>query len=165
MSQLDHYNTNFTPKTFPITILCDNITNAPNIGSLFRLCDAMGVEKLILSGNVALGRKMAKTARATEKVVSHEIVESLYEILEEYKKTHFVYGLEITSNSIPLHQIKFDTNKPIALVIGSENFGIADELLDQCDTIIHINMYGQNSSMNVVQATAMTLYEITKQQL
>ena len=69
MSQLNHYNTNFHSKKFPITLLCDNVINAPNIGSLFRLCDAMGVEKLILSGNIELGRKMAKTARATENQV------------------------------------------------------------------------------------------------
>lgn len=165
MAQLNHYNTPFTSKQFPITLLCDNVTNAPNLGSLFRLCDAMGIEKLILSGNVMLGKKMAKTARATEKAVDFEIVSSLKEVVNEFKNTHTIYSLEIASNSKPLHSTSFNKTKPIALVIGAENFGVSEEVLNLCDEIIHINMYGQNSSMNVVQATAMTLYEITKQLL
>ncbi|MEJ6791494.1 MAG: adenylyl-sulfate kinase, partial [Lacinutrix sp.] len=48
-------------------------------------------------------------------------------------------------------------------IIGDENFGISESILKQCDTTIHINMFGQNSSMNVVQATNIALYEITKQ--
>lgn len=163
MSQLNHYNTNFQSKKFPITLLCDNVTNAPNIGSLFRLCDAMGVEKLILSGTIKLGRKMAKTARATEKVVHFELVDSLNTLVENFSVTHTLYALEITKHSKPLNQITFNTNKPIVLIIGDENFGVSEELLNLCDEVIHINMYGQNSSMNVVQATAMTLYEITRQ--
>ncbi|HCY81920.1 MAG TPA: RNA methyltransferase, partial [Xanthomarina gelatinilytica] len=44
-----------------------------------------------------------------------------------------------------------------------ENFGISETVLTLSDAIIHINMFGQNSSMNVVQATSIALYEITKQ--
>ncbi|MEJ2113170.1 MAG: TrmH family RNA methyltransferase, partial [Flavobacteriaceae bacterium] len=50
MKQLTHFNTNFHQQTFPIILVCDNINNAPNIGSLFRISDAFGVEKLILCG-------------------------------------------------------------------------------------------------------------------
>jgi tRNA G18 (ribose-2'-O)-methylase SpoU len=46
--QLTHDTTKFNKKTFPITIICDNVNNAPNIGALFRVCDAFGVEKIIL---------------------------------------------------------------------------------------------------------------------
>ena len=65
--QLTHYNTNFTKRQFPITLISDNVSNAANLGSLFRMADAFGVQKLILCGDhISLGRKMAKTSRATE---------------------------------------------------------------------------------------------------
>ena len=51
------------------------------------------------------------------------------------------------------------------MIVGDENFGISEAVLKVSDTIIHINMFGQNSSMNVVQATTIALYEITKQLL
>jgi tRNA G18 (ribose-2'-O)-methylase SpoU len=49
--QLTHYNSTFNKQTFPIILVCDNITNAPNIGSLFRTADAFGIEKIIFCGS------------------------------------------------------------------------------------------------------------------
>lgn len=164
--QLTHYNTNFKKQIFPITLICNNVTNAPNIGSLFRICDAFGVEKLILCGNVSLGRKITKTSRATEKVVDFEICDSALNSIETLKNTGYqIISLEITASSKPVHSFRFTKEKPIALIIGDENFGVSDAILKNSDAIIHIDMFGQNSSMNVVQATNIALYEMTKQLL
>ena len=147
--------------------MCDNVTNAPNLGSLFRISDAFGIEKLILCGdNITLGRKIAKTSRATEKVVNFEICESASKVVEDLKfKKYQIISLEITESSEPIHCFKFSTERPIALIIGDENFGVSEAVLKNSDAIIHIDMYGHNSSMNVVQATNIALYEITKQLL
>ena len=164
--QLTHHNTNFIKRTFPITLVCDNVTNAPNIGSLFRICDAFGIEKLILCGDVSLGRKMTKTSRATEKTVNFEIKESASTVVQDLKHEGYqIISLEITSKSKPVHTHIFSKEKPIALIIGDENFGVSETILKNSDDIIHIEMFGQNSSMNVVQATNIALYEITKQMM
>ena len=165
--QLNHYNTNFTNQIFPITLISDNVTNAPNIGSLFRIADAFGIEKLILCGDdISLGRKMAKTSRATEKIVNYEVHRDALEVIQDLKsKNYQIISLEITNSSQAVHNVQFSTNKPIALIIGDENFGVSEHILNISDVIIHIEMFGQNSSMNVVQATNIALYEITKQLL
>lgn len=165
--QHDHYSTPFTEKKFPITIVCDNVNNAPNIGSLFRTAEAFGVEKIIFCGNdIPLGRRMTKTSRATEKVVHYEVCENIKDVISDLKKNDYhIISLEITNNSKSLDIFQFPKNKSIALVIGNENFGISDEILNASHETIHINMFGKNSSMNVVQATSITLYEITKQLL
>jgi tRNA G18 (ribose-2'-O)-methylase SpoU len=165
--QLNHYNTNFKNQIFPITLICDNVTNAPNIGSLFRIADAFGIEKLILCGDdISLGRKMAKTSRATEKIVNYEVDRDALEVIQDLKsKNYQIISLEITNSSQAVHNVQFSTNKPIALIIGDENFGVSEHILNISDVIIHIEMFGQNSSMNVVQATNIALYEITKQLL
>ncbi len=163
--QLNHYNTNFHKQTFAITVICENVTNAPNIGSLFRTCDAFGVEKLIFCGtDIPLGRKMTKTSRATEKVVNYEVKKSTLIEVETLKANGYkIITLEITNNSEALHNFIVKNNQPIALIIGDENFGVSEAILKLSDASIHINMFGQNSSMNVVQATSISLYEITKQ--
>ena len=165
MQQLTHYNTNFKRHTFPIKVICENVNNAPNIGSLFRICDAFGVDELIFCGEQLPipSRKMQKTSRATEKYVPFRIVDNIQDVLEEIKTTHTVISLEITSNSQPVDKFKFSKEKPMVLIIGDENFGVSEHVLNASDAIIHINMYGANSSMNVVQATNIALYEITKQ--
>jgi tRNA G18 (ribose-2'-O)-methylase SpoU len=163
--QLTHYTSSFNKKTFPITVLCENVSNAPNIGSLFRICDAFGVEKLVFSGEELPipSRKMQKTSRATEKYVPYEIINDIHQYIKSVKKTHHIIAIEITEKSKALHQQKFNTNKPIVIIIGDENFGVSEAILNQTSEIVHINMFGENSSMNVVQATNIALYEITKQ--
>jgi len=150
-----------------VIMLCNNVTNAPNIGSLFRIADAFGIEKLIFCGsNIPLGRKMTKTSRATENVVPFEIKENALDTIKELKNNGYqLISLEITDSSKPLHSYQFNTEKPIALVIGDENFGVSEDILKLSDAIIHIDMFGQNSSMNVVQAANICLYEMTKQLL
>ena len=167
MKQLTHYNTHFSKQTFPITLVCDNITNAPNIGSLFRTADAFGIEKIIFCGSkIPLGRKMTKTSRATEKVVQFEEKESITETINLLKAENYkIVSLEITSNSQPVNKFKFSKERKMALIIGDENFGVSETVLKDSDAIIHIDMFGLNSSMNVVQATSIALYEITKQTL
>ncbi len=165
--QLTHYNTTFTKRTFPVTLVCDNVTNAPNIGSLFRIADAFGIEKLILCGqHIPLGRKMTKTSRATEKTVLYEVSDSASVVVKSLKEKGFqIITLEITDSSTSIHTFKFSAEKPVVLVIGDENFGVSDHILKLSDATIHIDMFGHNSSMNVVQATNIALYEITKQLL
>lgn len=163
--QLTHYDSNFKQQKFPIIIVCDNITNAPNIGSLFRIADAFGVEKIIFCGsNIPMGRKMTKTSRATENYVSYELKDSaLSEVKLLIKKGYQIIALEITDDSNPIHKHNFSFSKPIVLLVGDENFGVSNSILELSNTIIHIEMFGKNSSMNVVQAANIALYEITKQ--
>ncbi len=165
--QLTHYNTTFTKRTFPVTLVCDNVTNAPNIGSLFRIADAFGIEKLVLCGaHIPLGRKMTKTSRATEKTVLYEVSDSASVVVKSLKEKGFqIITLEITDSSTSIHTFKFSAEKPVVLVIGDENFGVSNHILKLSDAAVHIDMFGHNSSMNVVQATNIALYEITKQLL
>ena len=89
---------------------------------------------------------------------------NIHQVLSDLKAAqHFIIALEITKCGIALDQLKFDKKKPIALIIGNENFGISDAVLQQCNVTTHITMYGNNSSMNVVQAAGIALYEITNQ--
>ena len=163
--QRNHYNTTFAKKRFPIVIICDNISNAANIGSLLRTADAFGVEKIIFCGDdITLSRKSTRASRSAEKVVAYELNCDIQNTINDYKESNYqLIALEITTDSMPLSNYKIKSNSPIALIIGDENFGVSKNVLGQCHNKLHIDMYGQNSSMNVVQATSITLYEITKQ--
>ncbi|WP_296384440.1 TrmH family RNA methyltransferase [Winogradskyella sp.] len=165
MKQLTHYTSNFKKQKHPIVLVCDNITNAPNIGSLFRIADAFGLEKIIFCGeNVSLGKRIKKTSRSTENYVNHQIETNIDDVIMRLKKdNYYLIALEITETSTELGKFQLDTNLPVALILGHESFGVAESVLEQMDAIVHINMFGNNSSMNVVQATSITLYELTKQ--
>ena len=163
--QLTHATSKFKHQKFPIVLVCENMTNAANVGSLFRTADTFGIEKIIFCGStIPAGRKMTKTSRSTEKYVDFECCENAEKALEKLRLSAYeIVALKIASNSVPLYETKFHCQKPFAVVVGDENLGVSERCLKLCDHIVHIDMFGRNSSMNVVQATNIMLYEITKQ--
>nr|WP_294923786.1 TrmH family RNA methyltransferase [uncultured Flavobacterium sp.] len=162
--QLTHEENQFERKTFPITLVCDHIYFQQNIGSLFRISEAFGVENILFLGkDIPLTpRKINKTSRSTHLHVPHTVIEETSELIDYLIKNNFeIIALEITSNSKPLKEVIIPDNKKIALIIGSEIDGISEDLLKVSTQIVHINMFGKNSSMNVVQAVSICLYELT----
>ena len=162
--QLTHEENQFERKTFPITLVCDHIYFQQNIGSLFRIGEALGVESIIFLGkDIPLTpRKINKTSRSTHLHVPHTIIEETSDLITFLKENNFeIISLEITSTSKPLKEVQIPENQKIALIIGNEINGISDELLKISHQIVHINMFGKNSSMNVVQAASIALYEFT----
>ena len=165
-TQLHHNNSQFIKKVFSITLICDQVNSPANIGSIFRLADSFGVEKIIFCGQniTVISKRMIRTARSTYQFVSYEENENCLDVVHSLKKNNYkVIALEITDSSISLPELKIEQNDKIALVIGEENFGISARVLDEVDSVTHINMYGKNSSMNVASATGIALYEITNQ--
>jgi tRNA G18 (ribose-2'-O)-methylase SpoU len=161
--QLNHYNSKFNKNIFPIVLITDSVMRPFNVGSLIRTADAFGVKKIIFgSGPVKMNKQTWNASRATEKVVDFKQVENTLCEIKNYKQAGYrIIALEITDESIPIKNLKNNTNQHTVLIVGSERYGITKELLDISDEVYHIEMYGQNSSMNVVQATSIALYEIT----
>lgn len=166
--QLKHHQIPFQSKQFPLCILADNLELARNIGSLFRIADAFGVEKVYLSGssNTDSDLKIRKAARSTNKTVEYEYAPSTTDLITNLKMSgHIIISLEVTTQSLDIRLFtKLDVfnigRSKICLIMGSENEGVSQTLLDLSDHTIHIPMYGQNSSMNVATASAIALYEL-----
>ena len=164
-TQLTHTETCFSTKSFPVILLLDNLTGEANIGSIFRLADAFGIEKIIFCGtqpNLASNR-LKRTARNTHNYVDFEFYEEPLEIIKNLLTNGFkTIALEITSNSIAIENIDLNEHQKTLLIAGNERNGISKDVLELCETAHHINMFGENSSMNVAQSVGIALYEITK---
>ena len=148
-----------------ISLLAHDITVPMNVGSLFRISDALGIEKIYLSGNTPTppNNKIRKTSRSTEKYVPFESIENPVEVIQQLKQENcLIIALEITSDSIPLQELKLEQDQKVCLVLGSENTGVSKELLELADITTHIPMLGHNSSMNVATACGIAVYELTK---
>ncbi len=161
--QHTHNTSTFISKTFPIILVCDGVKSPSNIGSLFRICDALGVSEIIFCNselNIKSPR-LHKTARSTQNRVKYSDSSDIIETIEKLKKNDFtIVGLEITDSSISLETLSVEKDKKIALIIGNEQQGISKKVLEQIKITVHIDMFGENSSMNVVQATSIALYSI-----
>ncbi len=163
--QLDHKSHVAGQKKFPICLLADNLDGPMNLGSLFRLCDALGIEKLHLTGQVPLppNSKISKTSRSTEKYVPYEHHEDGIQAVRSLKAQGYtIVSLEITSNSRDVRHVDFSRFARMCLIVGAERGGVRPELLDLSDLCVHIPMLGVNSSMNVATAAAIAVFEMTR---
>lgn len=166
MIQLSHNSIPFEEKKFPIVLVLNSITSPANVGSLFRLADAFNIEKIIFCGSTFAdlsSNRLKRTARSTINTVATEQYDDiLYACTELASHDYTILALEITSNSESIDALVYDQFKKVALVIGNENTGIEEEVLRRTYKTLHISMFGNNSSMNVAQATGIALFEITK---
>ena len=163
--QLDHSAHKTSSKRYPLCFLAHDIDVPMNIGSFFRIADALGVEKIYLAGESVTppNPKIKKTSRSTEKHVDYTYESDPLVIVQNLKqKGYKIISLEITSASIDINDLPVHKNEKICLVLGSENKGVTQDLLDASDISIHIPMLGVNSSMNVANACAIAAYEIIR---
>jgi tRNA G18 (ribose-2'-O)-methylase SpoU len=167
-TQLNHQDHARSVEKFPLSIIANDINSPLNVGSLFRLCDALGIEKLYLCGDTVKppNSKIKKTSRSTEEYVDHESHGDAFALASSLKKAGLqIIVLEITNTSIDIGSDEFRSviaeNRPACLVLGSENTGVDESLLKLADITVHIPMQGNNSSMNVVTAAAIACYQIT----
>ncbi len=160
-SQLSHHEVHLEKSFYPISIVAADISIASNIGSIFRICDALGVEKLYLTGDSVQppSTKLLKAARSTEKSVPFEYNPSARNVVDQLRSDDYdILSLEISAKSIDLRDYKNLNQRKICLVLGSEANGIDDEILNISDHTIHIPMHGQNSSMNVASAASIATF-------
>lgn len=164
--QLEHQDFKAKHNKYPLSLFLNNMSSPLNVGGFFRLADALGIEKIYLAGNTPIppNTKINKTSRSAEKYVDFEIVENAVPFLKDLQANgHEIVCLEICNTSKDLNTFKVLANKKYCLVLGEENKGVAQEILDITDSIYHIEMQGANSSMNVVSACAIASYTIINQ--
>jgi len=163
--QLSHAQSSSENSIFPIAIVADNIEIAGNVGSLFRVADALGVEKLYLTGTTQTPPKykIRKAARSADNHIPYTYEKSAIAVIEQLKQDgHTIVALEITARSINIRDFTLNKNEKTCLIIGSENLGISSDLLALADHHVHISMYGKNSSMNVITSCAIAVHELIK---
>ncbi|VAW54082.1 hypothetical protein MNBD_GAMMA06-2 [hydrothermal vent metagenome] len=176
-TQLTHKEHQATNHKFPLSIIANDLCDPLNVGSLFRLSDALGIEKLYLCGDTAVppNTKINKTARSADKHVTFEYHKNAKDLVSKLKVAgEFIIALELTSSSIDVSSNEFSTviksatatakknKKLLCLVLGSENTGVSENLLSLAELTVHIKMRGHNSSMNVISAASIACYEITR---
>jgi 23S rRNA (guanosine2251-2'-O)-methyltransferase len=130
-------------KKNPIYFVLDEVLDTYNIGSMFRLADAVGAEKMYLCGNMEYppSSRIHKSAVGTENWVPWEKKDSALEVVKELKEKGIqTIAFEQSSKSISYKDLK--PQFPCAIIVGHESFGVKEEVLDEVDLIIELPITG-----------------------
>lgn len=152
-----------TTPAAPIIVAIDLQTPA-NIGSIYRIADAMAVKKIIFIQRDINHFENNKTIIRTSRNTSSKIQTEYWthkQFHSEYQSLPELIALELTTKAENLFTSKL--SKPCSFIIGSEHHGIPDSILKICNSAVKIPMFGNNGSMNVSHALAICLYEWHRQ--
>ncbi len=153
----------YTGLQLPVCLLLDNVRSMYNVGSFFRTADGAGVERLLLSGITARPPQNAisKTALGAEDRVPWQPVASAGEAITDLRKNGYeIAALETTTRAVDIFD--WQPRFPVCVLFGHEVDGLAQELLDGCDTHVRIPMLGLKHSLNVASAGAVVMYELLR---
>ena len=152
------------PKN-PIYIILDNVLDTYNVGSIFRLADAIAVRKVYLCGQTLTppNSRIKKASINTWQWVHWQYAEAATGVLSNLRKqipNLQIIAVEQDKRSKPFYKARYEL--PLALVVGNETHGISKEILDMADSIVELPMWGVNKSLNVMVSLGFVLYEIMK---
>lgn len=150
-------------KRNPIYFVLDNVLDTYNIGSIFRLADAVAAEKIYICGESEYppSSRIHKAAVGTEEWVPWEKKDTASEVIKDLKsKNIFVVAVEQSSKSINYSLLTNYLQLPVVLVVGHETTGVSKEVLDEVDLIVELPMFGINKSINVWGSLAIISYKI-----
>lgn len=150
----------------PIYIILDNVLDTYNIGSIFRLADAVAVQKLYLCGETLTppNPRIKKASISTWKWVEWEYCKSAVIALLQLRAQSpglKAVAVEQDPRSHRLDQVKYEL--PLALIVGNETYGVSKEVLDLADSIVELPMWGINRSLNVMVSLGIILYKVAEQ--
>ena|SRR3989344_1671409 len=150
-----------------IYLILHNIRSAENVGSIFRTADAVGVNKIYLTGYTPrpldrFGRpvgKITKTALGAEKSLAWQYEKNISSLIKKLQKKG-VKIVAVEQDKKSLDYRKFKLKSDTALIFGNEVNGIDQKTLNLCDQIIEIPMCGKKESLNVSVAVGVVLFRI-----
>ena len=146
-----------------IYIILDNVLDTYNIGSVFRLADAVSAKRVYLCGGTETppNSRIKKSSINTTEIVDWKYTETALEAISQLRKA--VKGIQIVaveqSKSSVLYD-KYHYSLPIALIVGNESYGVSQEVLNVVDSTVELPMFGVNVSLNVMVSLAIVLYQV-----
>ncbi len=152
-----------------IIIVLEDIHDPHNAAAILRTCDAMGIQNVwfIFEKETPYNPKRVgkATSSSANKWLDFRIFKSSDECITELKKqTYRIIVTALTDQSISLQDYAC-TEKKVALIVGNEHRGASEEMLQSADVVLKIPMMGFVQSLNVSVATAIVLWEITRQRI
>jgi len=157
-----------TNKNSSILILPD-IRSAINVGAIFRTADAVGVDKIYLTGYTPrptdkfgrIQKDIKKSALGAEDFIPWEYKKTLTLLITKLKKEGYkIIALEQNKKAIDYRKIK--TSSKAVFILGPEVEGLNKNILNKCDEIIYIPMHGKKESLNVSVACGIALFRVLR---
>ncbi len=150
-------------------LILPDIRSAQNVGAIFRTAEAVGIDKIYLTGYTPTPidkfnrerKDIAKSALGAEKSVGWEYKKNLVTVFSSLKKQKYIIiAIEQSKNSVDYKKIKIKKEDKVAFILGNEVLGLSKNILQKCDIIAEIPMKGKKESLNVSVACGVAIFRM-----
>ena len=148
----------------PFIVMLDGLEDPHNFGAIIRSCECAGVHGLIIPKNraVQVNETVIRTSTGAISNMLIAKVTNLKDAINTLKENNiWIYACEAGGEVIYNKKI----NQGVAIIIGSEGFGIKKSLLSYTDGVISLPMMGKVNSLNASVACGVMVFEILRQRL
>jgi 23S rRNA (guanosine2251-2'-O)-methyltransferase len=147
----------------PFVVILDRIEDPHNLGSIIRTAETAGVHGIIIPKRRAasVNSTVNKTSAGAVEHMKIARVNNLVETMNYLKEK----GLWICGTDMDTKTYYYEQNfkGPLAIVIGSEGFGMSRLVKENCDFLVKIPMKGKITSLNASVSAGIVIYEAVKQ--
>ena len=149
----------------PLLLILDRVTDVRNFGAIARTAECTGVHAIVLptKGAAQINADAMKTSSGALNFLPVCREESLAQTVKYLQES----GIQVVgcTEKVSKNLYEVDMTIPTAIIMGSEEDGISDELLKAADELASIPMAGRVGSLNVSVANGVVLYEAVRQRL
>ena len=144
-------------------VVLDRVMNPTNVGAIIRSAAALGMDAVLLTPGCSdpLYRRAARVSMGTVFQIDWTFLtdDSLDEIKTLGYKT---VAMALKDNSLSVDDPRLTAEKKLAVIMGTEGDGLADNTIADCDFTVKIPMYHGVDSLNVAAASAVAFYQLGK---
>jgi 23S rRNA (guanosine2251-2'-O)-methyltransferase len=146
-----------------LLLVLDEVTDVRNFGAIARTAECLGVHGIVIpiKGGAQVNEDGMKTSAGAFNYLPICRERSLQDAIQFLKESgiNVVACTEKTENLLS----KIDFKAPTAIVMGSEETGISDAIIEMVNERAKAPIIGKIESLNVSVATGMALYEVQRQ--
>ncbi len=147
----------------PFILILDRITDVRNFGAIVRTAECAGVQAVVVptKGAAQINSDAMKTSSGALNFMPICRETDLGKTVRFLQES----GIKVIActEKVSKGLYELDFSGPIAIILGSEEDGISDDLMRKVDELACIPMYGRVASMNVSVANGVVLFEALRQ--
>ena len=144
-------------------LILDKIQDPHNFGAIIRTSECMGIHGIIIPKrrSVSISPAVAKCSCGALEYVNIARVDNISQEIDRLKKNK-IWVIGTDANGKKINEVESLFSENIAIIIGSEENGISENVRKKCDEIISIPMRGKINSLNASVASAMILFKVSE---
>ena len=146
----------------PFLLIAESIEKPGNLGTILRSADAAGVDAVIVCDPTTDIHNPNVVRSSVGTLFTLPVLEADGEETLAFMKERHIALVAAT----PRGKMEFtqaDLTVPLAIVVGSEQYGLSENWMKEAELAVRIPMFGAADSLNVASATTLLLYEVLRQ--